>query len=151
MSFSIVLMNNRQELNKISKTPATVLTLNGNLKEETSIVDPQIIIEYNGALTNVNYAYIASFARYYFINDIESIANKLWRVSMHCDVLKTYSEGILGSEAIISNQENNWDPYLNDGQFRARNNPHIITRRFSGGFSGHSYILALCGTSVPAS
>ena len=45
MSFSIVFMNNQQELNKISKSPSTVMTLTGTLREETDIVDPQIVEE----------------------------------------------------------------------------------------------------------
>ena len=57
MSFSIDLMNNQEELNKISKSPTTVMTLTGTLREETDLVNPQINIEYSGTLTNTNYMY----------------------------------------------------------------------------------------------
>ena len=61
--FSISLINNQEELNKISKNPSIVMTLNGTLREETSLIDPVVIIEHNGTLTNVNYAYIPEFNR----------------------------------------------------------------------------------------
>ena len=73
MAFSIVLMNNQDELNKIKKNPAPVRTLTGNLRDGTSIVDPEILIEYDGALTDCNYMYISTFHRYYFITNIESV------------------------------------------------------------------------------
>ena len=53
--FAIQLMNNQQELNKISKTPSSVMTLNGTLREETDIVDPEITIEFDGNLVDCNY------------------------------------------------------------------------------------------------
>lgn len=145
MSFTITLMNNQQELNKISKTPATVMSVTGSLRENTDIVDPQINIEYNGTLTNVNYMYIAEFHRYYFITKIESIRTGLWRVYAHCDVLKTYSQAILGTKAVISRSESDYNLLLNDQYFKAYANPRIQLARFSETFSGNSYVLIMQG------
>ena len=97
MSFTINFMKNSDEVNKINKSPETITTLTGTLKKETSIVNPVMLIEYDGTFTNCNYAYIEFFSRYYYITDIKNIREKLWEVYMHCDVLKTFSEGILAS------------------------------------------------------
>ena len=148
MSFAIVFMNNQQELNKISKSPSTVMTLTGTLREETDIVDPQINIEYSGTLTNTNYMYIEEFHRYYFITKIESIRTGLWRVYAHCDVLKTYSQAILGTECVVARSQNLYNLFLNDSAFKVYSNPRLQIAKFPNKFSGESYILAIKGAQA---
>lgn len=148
MSFPIELMNNQQELNKISKSPSTVMTLIGTLREETDIVDPQINIEYSGTLTNTNYMYIEEFHRYYFITKIESIRTGLWRVYAHCDVLKTYSQAILGTECVVARSQNLYNLFLNDSAFKVYSNPRLQIAKFPNKFSGESYILAIKGAQA---
>lgn len=63
------------------------------LKDETSIINPEILIS-TASLTSYNYAYISDFGRYYFIRDIVSVRNNLWRLSLECDVLATYKSQI---------------------------------------------------------
>ncbi|MBO7733556.1 MAG: hypothetical protein J6S67_13410 [Methanobrevibacter sp.] len=152
MSFSIVLMNNQQELNRISKTPSTVMTLTGELREETSIVNPEIIVEYNGTLTNVNYMYISTFHRYYFINNIESIRTGLWKIYAHCDVLKTYAQAILGCDCVVARNQNEYNLMLNDAYFKVYSNPRLQVINFPNKFTGESNVLVMKGCqfiSVP--
>lgn len=151
MSFSITLMNNQQELNKISKTPATVMTLTGTLREETDIVDPEINVEYNGTLTNVNYMYIPELHRYYFITKIESIRIGVWRIYAHCDVLKTYAEAILGTECVVARSESRYNLYLNDAAFKVYSNPRLQCANFPNKFTGESYILIMNGANYSTS
>ena len=145
MSFSIQLMNNQEELNKINKNPSGVMTLTGELREESSIIDPVIIIEYDGTLTNVNYMYIPEFHRYYFITQINSVRTKLWRVCGHCDVLKTYAQGILGCDCVVARNQNNFNLYLNDAYFKVYSNPRVQILNFPQKFSGESYVLVMKG------
>lgn len=145
MSFTINLMNNQEELNKISKNPSSVLSVTGELREETSIIDPVVIIEYNGTLTNVNYAYIGTFHRYYFITQIESVRTGLWRVCMHCDVLKTYAQGILACKCVVARNENQFNLLLNDAYFKVYSDPRVQVLNFPQKFSGFSYVLAMKG------
>lgn len=146
MSFTIDFKNNQEELNKISKNPSTVFSLTGTLRDGTSIVDPEILVEYDGTLTNTNYMYIAEFNRYYFITNIESVRTGLWKVYAHCDVLKTYANAILGCTGVISRQEHNWNLFLNDSAFKVYSNPRIQVAKFPNKFTGDSYILAMKGT-----
>ena len=150
MSFNIVLMNNQEELNKISKSPSTVMTLTGTLREETDIVNPQINIEYDGTLTNVNYMHISEFNRYYFITKIESIRTGLWRIYAHCDVLKTYSQGILGTPAVVARNENTYNIMLDDSMFKVQSNPRLQIAKFPNKFSGESYVLVMKGCQFTA-
>lgn len=142
-------MNNQEELNKITKSPATVMTLTGTLRDETDLVNPQIIVEYDGTLTNVNYMYIAEFHRYYFITKIESVRTKLWRIYAHCDVLKTYSEGILGTECVVARSESKFNLMINDSAFKVYSNPRLQIIKFSGNFNAAtSYVLVMNGTQT---
>lgn len=147
MAFDIVLMNNTEELNKISKNPTTVRTLTGTLREETNIVDPEIVIEYDGTLTDCNYMYIQALSRYYFITKIESVRNKLWRVYGHCDVLKTYSQGILNTEAVVARSESKYNLYLNDPMFKVYSQPRLQIANFPNKFEGESFVLVMNGAT----
>lgn len=151
MSFAIVLMNNQQELNKISKSPAVVRTVTGSMREATDIVDPQIDVEYEGTLTDTNYMYIQQLHRYYFITKIESVRTNLWRIYAHCDVLKTYSQAILGTECVIARSENMYNLYLNDSAFKVYSNPRLQVAKFPNKFSGESYILVMKGAQYDES
>lgn len=151
MSFQISLMNNNQELNKISKSPIYVRTVSGELRDETSIVDPVILVEYNGTLSDVNYAYIPEFHRYYFITNVESYRTGLWLVYMHCDVLKTYSQAILGTECVIARSEDKFNLFLNDAAFKVYSNPRIQIANFPNKFEGESYILIMKGAQAVTS
>lgn len=145
MSFSIDFYNNQEELNKISKSPTLVMSLTGNLRDEADIVDPVIVIEYSGTLTNVNYMHIATFNRWYFITKIESVRTGLWRVYAHCDVLKTYSEVILNTECVVARSESRYNLYLNDPIFKVYSNPRLQVANFPNKFSGESYVLVMNG------
>lgn len=147
MSFTITLMNNREELNKISKSPVTVMSITGTFREETDIVNPEININYNGTLTNCNYMHIPELHRYYFITKIESVRTGVWRVTGHCDVLKTYAEELLSTECVVARSQSRYSLMLNDSMFKVYSNPRIQCANFPGKFSGQSYVLVMCGAN----
>ena len=147
MSFTIDLMNNREELNKISKNPTLVRSLTGNLRDEADIVDPEILIEFDGTLVDCNYMYISQLRRYYFITKIDAVRTKLWRITAHCDVLKTYSEAILGTECVVARNESRFNLYLNDSMFKVYANPRLQCANFPNKFTGESYVLVMNGAN----
>ena len=74
MAFNIVLQRNNSEQNKLTKEITDIITVSGELKAETSIIDPVIIIECDlSTVTRCNYMSIAAFGRSYFVNNIRSI------------------------------------------------------------------------------
>lgn len=145
MAFDIGLYNNTQELNKIQKSPTLVRTLTGTLREETDVVNPVIVIEYNGVLDDVNYMRIETLHRWYFITRIESVRTGLWRIYAHCDVLYTYAQGILGTEAVVGRNEKRWNLYLNDAMFKVYSNPRLQIANFPQKFTGESFVLVMSG------
>lgn len=147
MSFSIYLKVNKSERNKILKETTTILTLTGELKEDTSIISPIIKLDCN--LTDIvscNYLSIPTFKRSYFINNIKSINNRLVEISCHCDVLSSFSSQILDNTAIIRRQENLWNLYLNDSSFKIYQNPNVLTKEFPNGFTTLELVLAVAGS-----
>ena len=153
MSVNITLYNNRSELNKIGKSYVKLVgPVTAVLKDETSIVDPVIILsgvtDANAAACN--YIYIENFVRYYFVNDVKSIRNGVWQLTCHVDVLQSFKTGILNQYAIVSRQEKFWNLLINDGEFKIYQNSIIGRVPFASGFTAQTpcYVLAVAGGSA---
>lgn len=147
MSFEIILQKNNSENININKDISNILTLSGTLKNQTSIINPSIIIEAD--LTNIascNYLTIPSFNRSYFITNIESLRNNLVEISAHVDVISSFKNEILANTAIVKRQENNWNLYIDDGIFKSYQNPIVITKAFPSGFTTQEFVLAVAGS-----
>lgn len=146
MAFQVLLQTNTSEKNKLDKNLTTISTISGTLKNETSIVDPIILIEVNLTnLINCNYMTIPAFGRSYFVTNIRSIRRNLVEVSAHVDVLSSFASQIRNNVAIVHRQENRWNLYLNDGAFKVYQNPMVLTREFPTGFSTFEFVLAVAG------
>lgn len=151
MSFQVVIQRNESETIRIDKTLVTIATLTGNLKEETSIIDPTILVDANlVTLKSANYLTVEAFGRSYFINDITSYRNNLVEISCHVDVLSSFKTQIRANKGIVFRQENNWNLYLNDGVLEVYQNPIVTTHEFPNGFDSESYVLALAGRPAEA-
>lgn len=130
----------------LDKELEQLIMLSGILREESSIIDPVILIEdLDDFLPEMNYAYIQEFNRYYYITGIESVRTGLWRVSFHVDVLYTYKDAIRENSGIIERNENLYDLQLNDGLFRTRQNPRIVQVPFPSGFNTWNFVLGVAG------
>lgn len=144
---TLTLMTNTSGRECLMKTTTTLETLTGNLRNQTSIVDP--VIEVTGILATTvaacNYAYIPEFGRYYFVKNITSVRTNVWVIECHVDVLKTYATQIKAQTAVIKRQEKKYNLYLNDEMFKTYQNPEIITKLFPSGFSTHNFVLAIAG------
>lgn len=146
MAFNISLQVNNSERESLSKSIDDILTVSGALKEETSIIDPIIMIECDlNAVKNCNYMTIPVFGRSYFVNNIRSIRNGLVEFSCHVDVLSSFEKQIRNNTAIIRKQENDWNLYLNDGSFKVYQNPNVLTKAFPSGFTKQEFVLAVAG------
>ena len=147
MSFDIILQVNKSEKNKVTKSITDIITVSGELKSETSIIDPVIMINCKlSDVTKCNYMTIGSFGRSYFVNNIRSIRSGLVEFSCHVDVLSSFADAIKSNSAIIRRQENNWNLYLNDGTFKVYQNPIVLTKEFPSGFSTREFVLAVAGS-----
>lgn len=95
---------NHSEKIKIGKNLTNEFKLTGTLRNESNVVNPEILIELDNP-SIYNYARIDAFGRYYFIQEITSIRNNLWMISMKSDPLESFKNEILSNPVILSDSE----------------------------------------------
>lgn len=142
----ILLYNNTSERNAINKTLTNATTYTGVLKDNCSIINPTFTLyEYNP--TGFNYAYIADFARYYYIVDMVSVSNNRWEITLMCDVLMSFSSDILSCWAIVENTEvTDISPYIESDIWQSLVKTKTDIIEFSNGLlNSGEYILITAG------
>ena len=139
---------NSSEKNKIGKSLSNKLTLSGNLRDECSITSPSILVEAT-SLVDYNYCYIPEFKRYYFISDITSVRNNLWRVSLKCDVLESFKSDILNSSCIVKKQQNqSYSNNIDDGSYINRVDNFIEIANYQNGFNADGEFILLTAGAI---
>lgn len=154
MSFPVLLQSTTAPTNAVDKNPTLEATATGILKIDTSIIDPVILIDFDASLVpetivkKINYAYIETFGRYYYVTNIIVQSTRLWEVHMHVDVLMTYRDEIRAQTAIVSRQANQYNLYLDDGWFMAYQNPRHQLKLFSNAtpFETQEFVLVVAGS-----
>jgi len=103
---NIKLYNTDSDRRVVDKNINILLDMGGTLKEGCSIIDPVISVLMNFSGNVPNYAFIAEFGRYYFINDIEILKGGIVILSLHVDVLMSNKSAIYnGSGLIVKTEE----------------------------------------------
>lgn len=117
MSLSVTLYTFSKRLNSTKIPPSKGgLTVKAVLKDNTSIIRPELEVVEN--VTAYNYAYIPSFSRYYFVQDV--IWEKgIWRMVLSEDVLATYKTVIGDTTAYILRCATFQDPTIIDSLYPA--------------------------------
>lgn len=125
---------NNSDRNVVKKVLTLQATVTGTMRSGTSILDPDFDIEVNpydqSDFTWINYVHVADWNRYYYVNNITSIVNGLWRLSCHVDVLMTFKTAILAQNAILARQEKVYNLYLDDNKFLVNAKSKITTKAF---------------------
>ena len=145
---NITFYKNSSEKEKIGKSLSSGLTLSGNLRDECSITSPSILVEAT-SLVEYNYCYIPEFKRYYFISDITSVRNNLWRVSLKCDVLESFKSDILNSSCIVNKQQNqSYSNNIDDGSYINRVDSFIEIANYQDGFNADGEFILLTAGAI---
>lgn len=143
----IKLYYNSSDNRQINKILLSELSISGTLREETSIIEPSILI--NSATTpKFNYAYIPDFQRYYYIARKESVRTGIWRLHLKVDPLMSFKADILSLRVVVSKQSDisNGDEYIDDGSLVADNLVFKNVYNFPSGFNNTGeYILITAG------
>lgn len=135
-------------LNKITKSLSAGVSKTGTLKDPTNVIDPVVLVEFDP--TGYNYANISAFGRYYFIRDIRNVSNYLWEVHMHVDVLMSYAAQIKASQCIVAKNENRYNLYLNDPNYKCYQDDIVLINSFDGGIPNDqsTFVLTCFGEKV---
>ena len=143
----IVLYKNSSPNNYLEKSLTDAVTLKGAFRADSSIVDPVLDVVIDNP-SHYNYLYIPEFSRFYYINNIDTVKNHLWKIICHVDVLNTYRAQILSHQAIINKQASDTksDLYLDDGDFVVKNKKSVEIERFPNGLNEEQkFILITAG------
>lgn len=137
------------ERNRINKTEylSNRFTLDGTLRKQTSATSLSIDIEKTNPLTyDYNYMYIGEFDRYYFIDDISSVRNRLWTITASTDVLMSFKNDILTSSVILDKVENEVvaNLYLDDGSFVMDSRKYNEIKEFPNGLNENGQFILIC-------
>lgn len=140
----IKLYQNNSEKHRIGKSLTEVASLTGTLKEECSIVSPEILIESSSPIT-ANYAYIPEFNRYYFITEVTCVSANMFRVSMHSDSLESFKDAIKNCTAYITRAQNYYNMYIPDNKLQKSTQRFEQTKRFGNlSTSTFSHDIIIC-------
>ncbi len=116
--------NTESSANTINKVIDFVTDIDVKFKDEVNVYGPTILLKYDD-LIDFNYIYIDKFKRYYFIEDIEVFPNKIYHLTLKCDVLMSFKDDILNSYGNITRQTNYNDYYNFDYSSEVRKESNI--------------------------
>lgn len=87
--------------NTINKVKKDEFTLEIKVKRDFDLKNPEIVILDSELINirNFNYFYIPDLNMYYFINSLDVVGNKLYKISGSCDVIESFKLDILNSKA----------------------------------------------------
>lgn len=149
MAFTISLYKTASENNRVVKALTSGKEMSGELRNQTSVINPSIRIESADNISTYNYAYIPEFGRYYYISDITSVRTNCWIISLRCDVLMSYSAQIKVLRPIIEREEVGQSSGLIDNDLPININKKIQKFYFPYGFTKDiQYVLTTSGGAV---
>lgn len=150
-----ILYYNRSNNNVLNKDLKKANPITLHYKENTDMVDPEILISPDINIKDYNYIKVSgNIDRYYYINSIE-YSQQYCILKCHVDVLMSYKDDILKQTCIIKRQEDEedklYDHYLNDERYVLRNIERIQLKLLGGTFREEgqktaSYVLVLNGS-----
>ena len=133
--------------NKINKslTPMTIGGIDCTPNDSTSMITPSILI-YDTSIDiyRCNYAYVDTFARYYYITDIVTTPEFIELV-LSVDVLMSYRSGILGVKTLIQRQEFLYNLFISDPMLPVRSERGISYQKIGSLGDDHSILLTVTG------
>ena len=120
--FDIVLWDFKKKTNSTAQPSQTGVTLECRVMTPSNIINPSI--ELKASPLGYNYAYIPSWGRYYFIDDVQFVSGA-YLVSLSVDVLASYKAQIGSETAYVLRSASDSDGAINDTLYPANSN---ITR-----------------------
>ena len=100
------------KLKNSTKQPTGGTDVSAVLKAPCGILNP--VFEISSGYSGVNYVYVASWSRYYFVTECEYITNDIIRLHCAVDVLASYKSSIGSYTAFVSRAASSYDTDLHD-------------------------------------
>jgi hypothetical protein len=140
----ITIYNNASSNNTVTKSLTQIKQVAATFYEESSVIDPVILLDNDNALYKANYCYIPLFNRYYYIKNITVDNGRQMRLECHVDVLMSFD--IRSLTGVIARNENLYNLYFTDSAFKILNYKQVVTKAFPTGFNSNSaFVLSVVG------
>ena len=142
----IKLYKNLSENNVIGKTLTQIKSVEANLKNDVSVINPTFILYYTDNILQSNYCFIPKFNRYYFIDEIVPITGDRCIVKCRVDVLESFKEDIKSLTVILDKSQSIYksNKYLDDGSFVVENKDFNTIYNFTNGFNEEGTFILIC-------
>lgn len=111
--------------NTIGKVLENETEYNIKFKSQADRTKPVVILM-SETMIDFNYAYIPDFNRYYFVESIEVTPNKIYNISLRCDVLESFKNDILASSGFVNQQTTPNKYYNSDYQTEIKKEVDVI-------------------------
>ena len=153
MAINVVFYSFSKKDNSTKQPTSGGTTLSCEIKNQSSIMTPYLII--NTAISNpsnLNYAYIAAYNRYYWVTDW-SWDRGFWYCNLTVDVLATYKSQIGSSTQFVIRAASSYNLAITDTKYPALSYTQVTNLSFESLHTdftnGGSFIIGICnGSSV---
>ena len=146
----VILYNTTSDNRVLSKNIALIKEIDAELKDANDVISPTLKIQRFEGWEKVNYIYIKSFNRYYYVNTIKQLLGNTILLDCSVDVLMSSKDAIRNLTCIVDKQENSStaysDKYLDDGSFITECRTFNSILNFPAGFNNDGeFILITAG------
>lgn len=101
----VTLYNYNGNRNTVNKKLVGGLECVGAIRDDTNVLYPVLTIRVHDVV-NVNYCYIPTLGRYYFIDSINYLSSDKATLKLSVDVLKSYENEILSATGTVTISDN---------------------------------------------
>lgn len=112
-------------------------------KDDTSAVEPTIIISPDAYTPACNYVYLSDTDRYYYVVD-RVFSQQRVELVLSVDVRMSFN--FSNCKCIANRSSNKYNSYLNDNKYTALQYANPVLKKFSGSFNKKlAYVLTIAG------
>lgn len=133
--------------NVINKTLINGVTIPINLKRDIDILSPVLVMTNKSGVDyrKYNYCFIDALKRFYFIRTVRQINGFLFHLELSCDVLETYKNKILSSNARFKRKVLPGDYYNANIDNSVKQTVNTYTGNVTISLTNQNYILTSMG------
>ena len=144
---TIYYYNNTKRLNSTAAAPATDGSLDCVLKNNTSLLDPILVVN---LASKPAFNYFLMEDRYYRVTDIVSVKDQLWEIHGTVDPLTTFRSHILNTTAFVL-YDSTANTQIPDGRLAIKTDcdTYIATAKMPWNFDSNNGTYFICTTGCP--
>lgn len=144
MAITVKLYSITDDDRVVAKTLGTAKEYSCTFQTTEEILNPVFTIQTSDNLSDYNYVYIERYGRYYFAKPAVG-PNGKWTISCHVDVLMSHKAELLLLSGTMVRNENAYNGYLIDPEFKAVAYKKIVTKQFPYAMTQDCFILMTVG------